>query len=59
MMAHLPAALLDRRPRNALVICFGMGTSFRSLRSWGIPTTAVELVPGVPRLFAALAHHNI
>ena len=51
MMAHLPAALLPRRPRNGLVICFGMGTSFRSLRTWDIPVTAVELVPGVPRLF--------
>jgi spermidine synthase len=51
MMAHLPLALLTRPPRNALVICFGMGTTFRSLLSWGIPTTAVELVPSVPRLF--------
>ncbi len=51
MMAHLPLAFLDHRPRNALVVCFGMGTSFRSLLSWNIPTTAVELVPSVPRLF--------
>jgi len=29
-----------------------MGTTFRSLRSWGIPVTAVELVPSVPRLFS-------
>jgi spermidine synthase len=28
-----------------------MGTTFRSLRSWGIPVTAVELVPSIPRLF--------
>ena len=28
-----------------------MGTTFRSLRSWGIPVTAVELVPSVPLLF--------
>ena len=46
-MAHLPAACLPREPRNALVICFGMGTTFRSLMSWGIPVEAVELVPGV------------
>ena len=52
IMAHLPLASLDRPPRNALVICFGMGTTFRSLRSWGIPVTAVELVPSVPRLFS-------
>jgi spermidine synthase len=51
MMAHLPLAFLDRTPKDALVICFGMGTTFRSLRSWGIPVTAVELVPSVPRLF--------
>jgi len=51
MMAHLPLAFLDRPPENALVICFGMGTTFRSLHSWEIPVTAVELVPSVPRLF--------
>jgi len=51
-MAHLPLAFLDRPPQRALVICFGMGTTFRSLRSWGIPVTAVELVPSVPRLFS-------
>jgi hypothetical protein len=51
MMAHLPLAALGRPPRNALVICFGMGTSFRSAVSWGVPVTAVELVPSVPRLF--------
>jgi spermidine synthase len=51
MMAHLPLAFMDRTPRNALVICFGMGTTFRSLLSWNISTTAVELVPSVPKLF--------
>jgi spermidine synthase len=51
MMAHLPLAFLDRQPQNALVICFGMGTTFRSLHSWGIPVTAVELVPSVPKMF--------
>jgi spermidine synthase len=52
VMAHLPLAFLDRPPQNALVICFGMGTTFRSLHSWGIPVTAVELVPSVPLLFS-------
>ena len=52
VMAHLPLAFLDRPPQDALVICFGMGTTFRSLRSWGIPVTAVELVPSVPLLFS-------
>ena len=51
VMAHLPLALLDRAPQNALVICFGMGTTFRALHSWGIPVTAAELVPSVPRMF--------
>ena len=51
MMAHMTLASLDQPPRNALVICFGMGTSYRSVISWGIPATAVELVPSVPRLF--------
>ena len=50
-MAHLPLALMSRPPQNALVICFGMGTTFRSVLSWGIPTTAVDLVPSVPALF--------
>lgn len=51
MMAHLPLASLDHSPRNALDICFGMGTTFRSLLSWKIQTTAVDLVPSVPRMF--------
>ena len=52
MMAHMPLALLDHRPNRVLIICFGMGTTFRSVRSWGVPTTAVELVPSVPRLYS-------
>ena len=51
IMAHLPLAFLPRPPQNALAICFGMGTSYRSLMSWNIQTTAVELVPSVPQLF--------
>jgi spermidine synthase len=51
MMAHLPLAFLDHPPQKALAICFGMGTTFRSLISWGIPSTAVELEPSVPRMF--------
>jgi spermidine synthase len=52
MMAHMTLASLDHTPRSALVICFGMGTTFRSVSTWGIPTTVVELVPSVPRLFS-------
>ncbi len=51
MMAHLPLFFLDHPPQDALVICFGMGTTYRSMLAWGIPVTAVELVPSVPRLF--------
>jgi spermidine synthase len=50
-MAHLPLAFLDHPPKNALDVCFGMGTTYRSLLSWDIPVTAVELVPSVPRVF--------
>ena len=51
MMSHFPLAALRQPPRRGLVICFGMGTTFRSMRSWNIGTTAVELVPSVPALF--------
>lgn len=50
-MAHLPLAHLQHAPRSALVICFGMGTTYRSLLSWDIDTTAVELVPSVRDAF--------
>jgi spermidine synthase len=52
MMVHLPLAFLQRPPANVLIICFGMGTSFRSALSWHVPSTAVELVPSVPALFS-------
>jgi spermidine synthase len=51
MMAHFTFTHLPAPPRNALIICFGMGTTFRSAMSWGIPVTVVELVPSVPKLF--------
>ncbi|MGA7927134.1 MAG: hypothetical protein WCA20_14215 [Candidatus Sulfotelmatobacter sp.] len=52
MMAHLTLASLDHTPRSALIICFGMGTTFRSVMTWNISGTAVELVPSVPKLFS-------
>ena len=52
MMAHFALASLDHPPRSALVICFGMGSTFRSALSWGIPVTVVDLIPSVPKLFA-------
>jgi spermidine synthase len=52
MMAHLTLASLDHTPKSALIICFGMGTTFRSVIAWNISGTAVELVPSVPRMFS-------
>jgi len=52
MMAHFTLASLDHEPQSALIVCFGMGTTFRSVISWGISATAVELVPSVPKLFS-------
>ena len=49
-MVHLPMAFLPRQPRNTLVFCFGMGTTQLSMLSWGVHSTAVELVPSVPSL---------
>jgi spermidine synthase len=50
-MVHLPLAFHKGRPESALIICFGMGTTYRSALSWNIETTAVELVPGVKEAF--------
>jgi len=52
MMAHLTLAAHVHAPQNTLVICFGMGTTFRSALTWGIPATVVDLIPSVPRLFS-------
>ncbi len=51
VMAHFPLGLLEHPPERALVIAFGMGTTFRSLLSWDIEATAVELVPSVVDAF--------
>jgi len=50
-MAHLPLAFHKGQPASALVICFGMGTSYRSALSWDIEATTVELVPSVIEAF--------
>jgi spermidine synthase len=50
-MVHLPLAFHKTPPKSALVICFGMGTSYRSAMSWGLDTTVVELVPSVTKAF--------
>ena len=50
-MAHLPLALHNGEPNSVLIICFGMGTTYRSALSWNVETTAVELVPSVKEAF--------
>ena len=50
-MVHLPLAFHLGKPESALIICFGMGTSYRLALSWDIDTTAVELVPSVTKAF--------
>jgi spermidine synthase len=51
VMAHWPLALIPH-PTAALDICFGMGTTYRSLMRWeGVQVTAVELVPSVKEAF--------
>jgi spermidine synthase len=46
MMAHLPM-LVHPKPEKTLVICFGMGTTFRSAISHKANVTAVELIKEV------------
>jgi spermidine synthase len=46
MMAHLPM-LLHPNPENALVVCMGMGTTYRSALAYGKRVTVVELVKEV------------
>ncbi|MBI4748913.1 MAG: fused MFS/spermidine synthase [Acidobacteria bacterium] len=50
-MAHLPMVFCPHKPESSLVICFGMGTTYRSLLSWGGQATAVELSPSVTASF--------
>ncbi|MGD0206261.1 MAG: fused MFS/spermidine synthase [Verrucomicrobiota bacterium] len=50
-MVHLPMAFHPGRPESALIICFGMGTSYRSALNWNLDTTTVELVPSVTKTF--------
>ena len=51
-MAHLPLMLHEGESKSVLIICFGMGTTYRSALSWDVETTAVELVPSVKQAFA-------
>ena len=50
-MVHLPLAFHQEPPKSVLIICFGMGTTYRSALSWNLEATTVELVPDVPKAF--------
>jgi spermidine synthase len=50
VMAHLPLAI-NNDAKAGLIICFGMGTTFRAMRSWGVDTTVVELSRSVTESF--------
>ncbi len=50
VMAHLPL-LLHPDPKSILVICFGMGSTFRAAAAHPVNVTAVELQPAVPEAF--------
>jgi spermidine synthase len=52
VMVHLPLGLRKQPAKSALIVCFGMGTSFRAALSWDLETTAVELVPSVREAFS-------
>jgi spermidine synthase len=58
VMAHLPLAFLSYQPHNALDICLGMGTTYRSLATWDVAVTAVELLPSVAKSFSYF-HPNL
>lgn len=49
-MAHMPL-IAAKNSDDTLVICFGMGTTFRSSLAWGGAVDVVELVPGVFETF--------
>ena len=51
MMAHLPLSISEKKPKSALIIALGMGTTVRSAASWGIDVKCVELVPSVLKAF--------
>lgn len=50
LMSHIPL-LIHPNPTEALVIAFGMGTTFRSALTHNINVDVVELVPSVPLMF--------
>lgn len=55
MMAHLPYLLVDQ-PKRCLVICFGMGTTVRSLSRY--PDVTIDAVDIVPEVFACFDSYH-
>ncbi len=49
LMAHLPLMAVPN-PKRALVICFGVGNTFRSALSHDIDVDVVDINPGMPPL---------
>jgi spermidine synthase len=49
--AHFPLATLQNKAESAVVISFGMETTYTSLLSWDIEPTAVEFVPSAVEAF--------
>jgi spermidine synthase len=47
VMAHMPLAL-HGHANSIAVICFGMGTTYRSALTWQVHTTAIDLARSVP-----------
>jgi len=50
LMVTLPL-IVRPASKSALIVCFGMGSGFRSSVIAGLTTDAVELVPSVPSMF--------
>lgn len=50
MLAHLPL-LLHPEPKRVLIICFGMGTTFRSALRHPVDVEIVDIVPAVFETF--------
>jgi spermidine synthase len=50
LMAHMPLTF-HGKASSMVVICFGMGTTFRSALTWNVNTTAVDLARSVPAAF--------
>ena len=51
LSTHLGMISHQGPAQTGLSICFGMGTTFRGLLSWGLESTGVDVVPGVIQAF--------